>query len=265
MLVVLRNWEKMPVISITNQKGGIGKTTTVVNLAGVFAIIGKKVLVIDLDPQGNSSTSFGIKQQDRILTIYDVLCMGKDIESAILPTQIKNLDIVTSNINLVSAEAELIGMQSREFILKKAIKSLEEKYDYIVIDCPPSLGILVVNALCASTQLIIPMQCEFLSLEGLSHLLRTIEMLQKGLNPNLSILGVLLTMCDKRVKLTERVEEDVRGCLGELVFETSIPRNVRVSEAPSRGVPAVILYHLSPGAMAYMKLAQEILDKNMNI
>lgn len=249
------------VISIVNQKGGVGKTTTASNLGTALAAFGKKILIIDLDPQGNASTGFGIDTNDRLKNIYDVLVENININEVVLETEIPNLHIITSTVDLSAAEIELIDIEKREFILNKAIRTLEPIYDYIIIDCPPSLGILTLNALVAANSMIVPLQCEFFALEGLSHLLKTASLIQKKLNSNLQIEGVVLTMYDKRNKLTEHVEEDVRKCLDKLVYETVIPRNVRISEAPSFGKPAIIYDLKCPGSLAYVHLAREMLKR----
>jgi len=247
------------VISIVNQKGGVGKTTTAVNLSTALSAMNKKILLIDLDPQGNSSSGFGIKQEDRIVTIYQVLIGKNEINEAIIKTNIANLQLITSNTNLSGAELELTLLKDREYILSNLVSTLQ--YDYIIIDCPPSLGLLTLNALVASDEVLIPMQCDFYSLEGLSHLLKTIELIEKNLNPKIKINGILFTMYDRRNRLTEQVEEDVRKCLGTLVFDTTIPRNIKLSEAPSHGKPAIIYDHKCLGSAAYINLAMEILKK----
>jgi chromosome partitioning protein len=247
------------VISILNQKGGVGKTTTAVNLATGFSVIDKKTLLIDLDPQGNASSSLGIDQAGRKLTIYDVLVDNVDINQAVLETQIAGLELVPSNVNLLAAEIELVGFQDRELILKKHIAKILDRYHYIIIDCPPALGLLSMNSLVAADEILIPIQCEFLALEGLSHLLQTIEIVKGNFNKSLKILGILLTMYDKRNRLTEVVEQDVRSCLKDLVFQTTIPRNIKLSEAPSYGKPAIIYDHKCAGSISYMHLVREIL------
>ncbi|ABV74426.1 soj protein [Rickettsia akari str. Hartford] len=251
----------MKVIAIVNQKGGVAKTTTTVNLATAFAAVNKKILVIDLDPQGNSSTGFGIRQQQRKNTIYQVLTNLIELKDAIISTDIPNLAIVTSNTNLSAAELDLTKLKDREYILMKLLEEIKILYDYIIIDCPPSLNLLTVNALVASDEVLIPMQCDFYSLEGLSHLLKTIEIVEKRLNPKIKIAGILFTMYDKRNRLTEQVEDDVRKCLGELVFKTVIPRNIKLSEAPSYGKPAIIYDYKCSGAVAYIELTKEILER----
>ena len=252
-------YEKSKVIAIANQKGGVGKTTTSTNLAAALALLGKKTLIIDLDPQGNATSSFGISLEKRKVGIYQLLFNGCNISDAIQATGIQNLDIITSDVNLSAAELELVSRSRREHILSEIIDNIKN-YEYIVIDCPPSLGLLTVNALVAANNLLVPMQCEFYSLEGLSNLLRTVDLIQKNLNKNLYISGILLTMYDKRNRLTDQVEADVRNCLGKLVFSTIIPRNVRVSEAPSHGLPVIVYDSKSAGAMKYIELTNEILN-----
>ena len=256
--------KRAKVFSIVNQKGGVGKTTTTVNLATAFAAAKKKVLLVDLDPQGNSSTGFGIMQSQRQKTIYEVLIGECSMHNAVMPTRIPHLSIVTSTVDLSACEVELANASKREFILRKALKEIISDYDYILIDCPPSLGMLTVNALTASDSILIPMQCEFFSLEGLSHLLTSLDLVKDNLNHDLKISGIILTMHDCRNKLTEQVEVDVRSFLKDKVFKNTIPRNVKLSEAPSHGLPAIIYDSKCPGSIAYIKLAKEILEREKN-
>ncbi|QXK91587.1 ParA family protein [Neoehrlichia mikurensis] len=250
------------VFAIVNQKGGVGKTTTSINLSTAIAVINNPTLLIDLDPQGNSSTGLGISHSKRTVTSYDVLVNNVPISSSILNTDIPNLSLLSSNVDLSAAEIELTQREKREFILKKALSSIKNTYKYIFIDCPPSLGLLTINALIAADSVIVPLQCEFFALEGLSHLMKTIELIKKHLNPHLQIEGILLTMYDKRNKLNEQVENDIRKYLKEVVYKTVIPRNIRLSEAPSHGKPSIIYDFKCAGSQAYIYLAKEILDKN---
>lgn len=249
------------IISIVNQKGGVGKTTTAVNMATAMAAIGQKVLIIDLDPQGNASTGLGIAPSQRIRTSYHVLIGDNKASEAAQKTAIPGLYIVPSNIDLSAAEIELISLPQRERQLEKAIKSDALLYDYVIIDCPPSLGLVTINALTAADSVLIPLQCEFYALEGLSHLLKTVKLIQNSLNPSLSIHGIILTMYDRRNKLTEQIENDVREFLGTDVYQTVIPRNVRVSEAPSHGKPAIVYDMKCAGSQAYLKLAKELIKR----
>jgi chromosome partitioning protein len=255
------NHKRAKVFSIVNQKGGVGKTTTAVNLATAFAAIKKRVLLVDSDPQGNASTGFGIVQAQRQKTVYEILIGECSIKEAIIPTKIPNLKIITSTVDLSACEIELINLEKREFLLRRALKEVIHDFDYILIDCPPSLGMLTVNALTASDSILIPMQCEFFSLEGLSHLLTSLDLVKENLNHELIIGGIILTMHDRRNKLTEQVEIDVRSFLKDKVFKHSIPRNVRLSEAPSHGLPGIIYDPKCPGSSAYIRLAKEILNK----
>lgn len=249
------------ITSIVNQKGGVGKTTTAVNLATIFAVMDKNVLLIDLDSQGNSSSGLGIRQEQRKVTSYHLFCGLSSIDKAIYSTEIPGLSIITSNTNLAAVEVELLDKDDHELILKNLLFSVSEDYDYIIIDCPPSLNLLTLNALVASNEVIIPMLCDFYSLEGLSHLLKTIEIVEKKLNPKIKVGGILFTMYDKRNRLTDQVEKDVRSCLGDMVYHVTIPRNVRVSEAPSHGKSVIIYDHKCSGSLAYISLAKEIMAK----
>ncbi len=257
--------ENSKIIAIANQKGGVGKTTTAVNLASALAVAGKKVLLLDLDPQGNASTGFGISRGDRKGDIYDVLADKISMADAAIKTEVPNLDLIVSTVNLSAAEIELAYVEGREFVLKSKLRSLSDKYEYILIDCPPSLGLLTINALVSADSVLIPLQCEFYALEGLSHLIKTIEKVKKHLNPILKIQGIVLTMYDRRNNLTEQVEIDVRSYFGTDVFKTVIPRNIKISEAPSHGKPAIIYDYRCSGSMAYIHLAKEILEREKKL
>ena len=255
------NIKKAKIFSIVNQKGGVGKTTTAINIATAMSAIGKKVLLIDMDPQGNASTGLGVDVSERQNTIYEVIIGQIDASEAIIKTKIPNLKIITSTVDLSASEVELVNIEQREFLLKNSLEKIVADFDIIIIDCPPSLGLLTLNALCASDSILIPMQCEFFSLEGLSHLLNTVGLIKDNLNQNLAISGIILTMHDKRNKLTEQVEEDVRNFLGDKVYENYIPRNVKLSEAPSYGLPGIIYDSKCTGSIAYLKLVKEIIKK----
>ena len=248
------------IISIANQKGGVGKTTTSINLATSLSAINKKTLLIDADPQGNASTGVGISYESRNPNLYDLIVNETFDETAIKKTLVPGLDIITANTNLAAAEIELVGVTNREFVLANILSKIDG-YDYILIDCPPALGLLTINALVASRSIIIPLQSEFFALEGISSLVNSVELIKDSFNPGLVIEGILLTMVDKRNSLSALVEKDVRNHFGETVYKTTIPRNVRVSEAPSHGKPAILYDVNSSGSMAYIELAREILEE----
>ncbi len=248
------------VITVVNQKGGVGKTTSAVNLAAGLAILEKRTLLIDFDPQGNATSGVGLDKEKLGAQIYDAIIQRVPIQQTVLPTETENLFCIPSNIHLTGAEIELVAEYAREFKLKESLQPLVDSYDYIIIDCPPSLGLLTVNALTACSDVLIPIQCEYYALEGVSQLLTTVRLIQKSLNPGLNILGVLLTMFDKRLNLSVQVAREVMRYFKEKVFRTIISRNIKLTEAPGFGKP-IFLYDIkSPGAFNYLSLAREILE-----
>lgn len=253
------------IFAIANQKGGVGKTTTSINLATALAAVGKRVLLIDMDAQGNASTGLGVKRSDRQISSYDLLFNEKKVEECAVTTRVPRLSVIPSSMHLSGAEIELVTASAREFRMKEALTNENLPYDYIIIDCPPALNLTTLNVLIAADSVIVPMQCEFYALEGLAHLSKTIERVRSAFNPDLDIHGVVLTMYDTRNKLSAQVADDVRKFLGDKVYKTVIPRNVRVSEAPSYGLPAIIYDMRCSGSQAYIKLAKEIIRREKDI
>lgn len=253
------------ILAVANRKGGVGKTTTTVNVATAMAAAGKKVLVIDLDPQGNASTSMGLDKKGSVRSSYDVLLGNARLAEAIVWTDIPNFSMIPSSPDLAAAEIELIEFEKREFALKKALIKDAVNYDYILIDCPPSLSLVTINALVAADAVIVPLQCEFLALEGVSDLIKNINIIKKNFNPNLTLHGVVLTMYDKRNNLSQMVEDDVRSFFGKKVYDTVIPRNVKISEAPSHGKPVLLYDFKCPGSQAYIGLAKEVLKREREL
>ena len=249
------------IIAIANQKGGVGKTTTSINLSSCIAAKGKKVLVVDIDPQGNTTSGYGIEKNDLDNTIYELMLGDCSIEDCIIKDVIENISILPSNVNLAAAEIELIGVDKKEYILKNEIDWVKDRYDYIIIDCPPSLSLLTVNAMTTADSVLVPIQCEYYPLEGLSQLIHTVNLVKERLNPNLEMEGVVFTMYDSRTNLSAQVVENVKSHLNQKVYRTVIPRNIRLAEAPSYGQPINIYDPKSAGAESYLALAEEVIDR----
>lgn len=254
------------VIAIFNQKGGVGKTTTNINLGACLAMAGQKILLVDIDPQGNTTSGIGVVKRELEETLYDALIEDEyNTKNAIVHTQVKNLDLLPASVDLAGAELELVYLEKRETRLKAAIDQVKDEYDYIFIDCPPSLGLLTINALTASNHVLIPIQCEFYALEGVSQLMKTIELVKKSMNPNIEVLGVILSMFDGRTNLSIQVVQEVKRYFGSKVFQTVIPKNVRLAEAPSFGLPVLMYDGKSTGSKAYIDLAKEFLQRERSI
>lgn len=250
------------IIAFANQKGGVGKTTTCINLSAFVAAMGKKVLVVDMDPQGNATSGLGIDKNVKIPTLYDAIAGEIGVEDVVKRTEFKGLDIIPATVDLAGAEIELVQMNNREKIVKELLGKLKDSYDFITIDCPPSLGLLTVNALTASDSVAIPIQCEFFALEGLSQLMNTVKLVRKHLNQELDVEGVILTMKDSRSNLIAQVSQEIQRYFGSKVYQTTIPRNIRLAEAPSHGLPIMAYDAKSKGAVAYLALAEEFLKRN---
>lgn len=249
------------IIAVANQKGGVGKTTTAINLSSCLASLGKKVLAIDMDPQGNMTSGLGIDKNEVEYTVYELILGQVDIEKAICKDALENLDVLPTNIDLSAAEIELIGVEEKEFIIRKEVDKIKENYDYIIIDCPPSLSMLTINAMTTANSVLVPIQCEYYALEGLSQLIHTIDLVKERLNPELIIEGVVFTMYDARTNLSLQVVENVKDNLQQTIYKTIIPRNIRLAEAPSHGLPINLYDPKSTGAESYMLLAEEVINK----
>lgn len=249
------------IIAIANQKGGVGKTTTAINLSACLAEAGKKVLTIDMDPQGNTTSGLGVDKNAVENTVYELILEETDIEDAIVNTEFEQLSVIASNIDLAASEIELIGVEGKEFILKKAVEKIRENYDFIIIDCPPSLNMLTINAMTTADTVLVPIQCEYYALEGLSQLLHTVNLVKTRLNPNLEMEGVVFTMYDARTNLSLQVVENVKNNLNQTIYKTIIPRNIRLAEAPSHGLPINVYDSRSTGAESYRMLAQEVIRR----
>ena len=248
-------------IVVANQKGGVGKTTTTINLSASLAELGKKILVVDMDPQGNTTSGFGIEKDNVENTVYELLLGESELEDCIQKDRFSNLSVIASNINLAGAEIELIGVDDKEFLLKSALDRVKDEYDFILIDCPPSLNMLTINSMCAGDTVLVPIQCEYYALEGLSQLIHTIELVKDRLNPDLEIEGVVFTMYDARTNLSLQVVENVKNNLDQTIYKSIIPRNVRLAEAPSYGLPITEYDKKSAGAEAYHMLAEEVIHR----
>ena len=250
------------IISVSNQKGGVGKTTTALSLSAALGVLEKKVLLIDMDPQSNATSGLGIDSNEVSLSSYDLIIGNSKASNIVIQTSSPNLDLIPAKIDLVGLEIEIVNKSGREYLLKNALEKIKEKYDFIIIDCPPSLGLITLNALTCSNSVIIPIQCEYFALEGLGKLLNTIKGVQKVHNPNLSLEGILLTMFDSRLRLSNQVKQDVKKHFGDMVFSTIIPRNVSLGEAPSHGESIIVYNSTSKGSKSYIKFAQEVINLN---